>query len=242
MVVNPAQASPSDCAGVRAAVLARHERLRGLLSGLDEDAVRAPSVLPGWSRAHVLAHIAGVCRALARQTAYALRGELVEVYDGGRPARDAGIEAGAVRGADELRRDVADALAEAEAVWASVTEDDWTRRVAYRDGDVRTVLFAWWRESEIHTADLGLPGAGPQDWPRDLAAHLLDFLAPRTPEGVELRLEAADGPERRINGSGAAVTVRGDLRALAAWMAGRLLPSPVVSDPAPLPELGPWPS
>jgi maleylpyruvate isomerase len=240
---DPESAAPNpgavDPGAVRAAVLDGHARLRGLLGGLGDEAVREPSALPGWSRAHVLAHLAGVCRALTRQARYALRGELVEVYDGGRPARDAAIEAGALRSADELRGDLAGALTGAQSLWAAVGGDDWSRPVRYRDGDVRAVLLAWWRELEIHTADLRL-GSGPEQWPRELCAHLLVFLGPRAPEGTRLILEAADGPERYAHGSGTEVAVRGDLRDLAAWLAGRTAPGPL--GPAPLPELGPWPS
>ncbi|MBL1096801.1 maleylpyruvate isomerase family mycothiol-dependent enzyme [Streptomyces coffeae] len=225
---------------VRTEVLAGHGRLRGLLTGLTEVSVREPSELPGWSRAHVLSHVEGVGRAFARQVRYALKGELVEVYDGGRPARDAAIEAGAPRSVDALRTAVADALAEAEDAWAAVGPRDWARPVRHRDSDVAAVLRAWWRELEIHTVDLRL-GRVPGDWPRAFCAHALDFLAPRAPEGVRLTLEATDGPERRELGAGAPLTVRGRLGDLTAWMAGREVPGPLDSGSTPLPELAPWP-
>ncbi|MET8183521.1 maleylpyruvate isomerase family mycothiol-dependent enzyme [Streptomyces sp. NPDC005336] len=196
-----------DTAEVRTAVLDGHTRLRELLTGLTDAAVREPSGLPGWSRAQVLSHLDGVARALARQARYALKGELVEVYDGGRPARDAAIEAGARRTADELRAAVTEALAEAEETWAAVGPRDWDRPVRHRDGDVRSALHAWWRELEIHTVDARL-GRGPGGWSREFCGHALDFLAPRAPHGVRLTLEATDGPERRDCGSGEPLTVR----------------------------------
>lgn len=225
---------------VLSAVLAGHRRLRTLLDGLTEAAAREPSALPDWSRAHVLAHIGGVGSALARQARFALRGELIEVYDGGRPAKDAGIEAGSRRTADELRQAVAEALAEAEGALTAVGPRDWERPVSYRDGDVRSVLLCWWRELEIHTAD-ALLGYGPDDWSRDFCAHLWDFLAPRAPLDTRLTLEATDGPERRAYGSGEPLTVRGRLTDLTAWLAGRAPTAPLDSGPAPLPELRPWP-
>ncbi|MGY0056134.1 maleylpyruvate isomerase family mycothiol-dependent enzyme [Streptomyces sp. LZ34] len=225
-------------ARVVAAVLSGHQRLRTLLDGLTEAAAREPSALPGWSRAHVLAHIGGVGSALARQARFALRGELVEVYDGGRPARDAAIEAGSKRTADELRHAVTEALAEAEGAFTAVGPRDWERPVHYRDGDVRGVLLCWWRELEIHTAD-ALLDYGPGDWSRDFCAHALDFLAPRAPLDTRLTLEATDGPERRTYGSGGPLTVRGRLTDLTAWLAGRTPAGPL--DPEALPELRPWP-
>ncbi|OMI36122.1 maleylpyruvate isomerase family mycothiol-dependent enzyme [Streptomyces sparsogenes] len=225
---------------VLSAVLAGHRRLRTLLDGLTDAAAREPSALPGWSRAHVLAHIGGVGSALARQARFALRGELIEVYDGGRPARDAGIEAGSKRTADELRQAVAETLAEAEGALTAVGSQDWERPVRYRDGDVRAVLLCWWRELEIHTAD-ALLGYGPDDWSRDFCGHLWDFLAPRAPLATLLTLEATDGPERRAYGSGEPLTVRGRLTDLTAWLTGRAPTGPLDSGPAPLPELRPWP-
>nr|WP_280922023.1 maleylpyruvate isomerase N-terminal domain-containing protein [Streptomyces decoyicus] len=117
---------------VRAAVETGQERLRALLPGLGDDGVREPSELPGWSRAHVLSHLEGVALALARQARYALRGEPVEPYDGGRPARAAAIEAGAVRDAAALGHAVRAALAEASAAWAAVGPADWSRPVKGR--------------------------------------------------------------------------------------------------------------
>ncbi|MEU5011560.1 maleylpyruvate isomerase family mycothiol-dependent enzyme [Streptomyces sp. NPDC021749] len=231
---------------VRAEIEAGQERLRALLPGLTDAAVRAPSALPGWSRAHVLAHIEGIARATARQARYALRGELVELYDGGRAERAAGIEAGAVRDAAALREAVGAALDESFAAWAAVGPADWSRPVRYRDGDLRTVLWAWWRELEIHTADARL-GHGPQDWPHGLCHHLLSHLAPRAPKDLRLVLEATDEAFRREYGDAGApeVTVRGRRTDLAAWLAGRAPHRPLdcrrASRPAPLPDLLDWP-
>ncbi|MFD8544777.1 maleylpyruvate isomerase family mycothiol-dependent enzyme [Streptomyces sp. NPDC059649] len=231
---------------VRAAIEAGQERLRALLPGLSDAAVRAPSALPGWSRAHVLAHIEGIAGATARQARYALRGELVELYDGGRPERAAGIEAGAVRDAAALREAVRAALDESSAAWAAVGPADWSRPVRYRNGELRTVLWAWWRELEIHTAD-ALLGQGPQDWPHGLCHHLLSHLAPRAPKDLHLVLEATDEAFRREYGAAGApeVTVRGPLTDLAAWLAGRAPHRPLdcrrPGGTAPLPELLDWP-
>ncbi|WP_432096679.1 maleylpyruvate isomerase family mycothiol-dependent enzyme [Streptomyces sp. bgisy100] len=222
------------------AVLAAQRRLDGLLDGLTDAVVRAPSALPGWSRAHVLAHLEGVGAALARQARYATRGETVEVYDGGRPARDAAIEAGAERSAEDLRWAVRSMLGSAEEVWSGLGPEQWRLPVRYRDGEVTTALLAWWREVEMHTADL-LLGHGPNGWSRAFCAHALDFLAPRAPEGG-LTLVAADGPEVRTLGTGERpVTVRGALTDLTAWLAGRVPEDRVDAEPGPLPELRPWP-
>ncbi|MFJ5678131.1 maleylpyruvate isomerase family mycothiol-dependent enzyme [Streptomyces sp. NPDC093097] len=243
----PLPGAAPDADAVREAVEAGQARLRALLPGLTDTAIREPSALPGWSRAHVLAHIEGIGLAMARQARYALRGESIDPYDGGRPARAAAIEAGARRDAAALRAAVAQALAEASAAWAAVGPDDWSRPVRYRDGALRGALLAWWRELTIHTSDARL-GPGPQQWPPELCHHLLDHLAPRAPEGVRLVLEPVDVPAavRRYGPADApVVTVRGPLTALAAWLAGRTPHTRLGCERAgtagPLPELGPWP-
>ena len=42
--------------------------LRGLMTGMGEDASAAPSALPGWSRAHVLTHVARNADAVTSAT------------------------------------------------------------------------------------------------------------------------------------------------------------------------------
>lgn len=228
-----------DVLDLQAALTAGQSRLRGLLTGLTEDAARAPSALPGWTRGHVLTHIEGVGLALARQARYALRGRLIEVYDGGRAARDAAIEAGHGRSAEQLAAALGEALDEVEASWAAVGPGDWERPVAYRDGTLRTAGLAWWRELEIHTAD-ALLGRGPSDWPPQLCVHLVGFLSARVPDGSALTLTAVDSGRSWTRGTGQSpVAVKGRLTDLAAWLAGRLPEQPLSGDP--LPELGSWP-
>jgi maleylpyruvate isomerase len=230
--------APSKDVDLPAALAEGHTRLRGLLAGLTEDAARAPSALPGWTRGHLLTHVEGVAQALARQARYAVRGKLVEVYDGGRQARDAAIEAGHGRSAAQLAAAVADALDEAEVSWTAVGPGDWQRPVAYRDGTLRTAGLAWWRELEIHTAD-ALLGSGPDSWPPDLCVHLVDFLSVRVPDGTGLRLTAVDADRSWTLGRGETVAVGGRLTDLAAWLAGRAPQQPLTGGP--LPELGSWP-
>jgi maleylpyruvate isomerase len=221
-----------------AALTAGQTRLRTLLDGLTEDAARAPSALPGWTRGHVLTHIEGVGLALARQARYALRGKLIEVYDGGRAARDAAIEAGHGRSAPALTEALNNALDEIEASWAAVGPDGWDLPVSYRDSTVAAAALAWWRELEIHTAD-ALLGPTPADWSPELCTHLVDVLSPRVPDGIRLVLTTPDGAWSFTRGEGTPVTVRGRLTDLAAWLAGRVPPQPLTGDP--LPALGSWP-
>ncbi|ADB34522.1 hypothetical protein Kfla_5512 [Kribbella flavida DSM 17836] len=209
------------------------ERLNEVLAGVDDDLVRAPSALPGWSRAHVIAHLANFSDAMTRQVEQALAGRLVEFYDGGRPARDAAIEAGARRSAEELRNHAKRATAELLAAWQRV--DDWSRPVKHRDGTLADTVYTGWRELEVHTADLALAPT-TDDWSEAFCLHLLEFLQPRVPEGVRLVLQTPD--VHWAHGSGTDTVVAGRLTDVTAWMAGRRPRGPLTGD---LPELAPWP-
>ncbi|MCM2417985.1 hypothetical protein [Streptomyces sp. RKAG293] len=144
------------------------------------------------------------------------------------------------RSAAELRAAVTGALDEAERAWTAVGLRDLERPVRYRDATLSAAALAWWRELEIHTADAAI-GYLPAQWSRPFCAHVLEFLAPRVPDGVRLTLAASDGPEAPVLGDGEPVTVRSPLTDLTAWLAGREPQGPLDSGSAPLPELGPWP-
>lgn len=217
-------------------VRARNNRLVKLVDGLTDAEVRADSALPGWSRGHVLSHVAYVGLAFARQVDYAADGRLVDMYDGGRPARDAAIEAGAGRSAVQFRQAVAESVEAFDRAVERLGPDDLDRPVVYRDGVVRDVLNSHWRELEIHTTDLRL-GYTSSEWSPEFCEHLIGhLLEPRSPEGV--RLVLVDRERRWAAGAGTPVEVRGELTDLAAWLAGR---EPVGALEGALPELVPWP-
>ena len=217
-------------------VWAANTRLPGLLHGLTDSSALADSVLPDWTRGHVLAHLAGVGKALARQVEYALEGRKVDVYDGGRPARDAAITANAGNPAEDLVDAAVAASAMFDRALAKIGPDDWDRSVVYRDGTIADVVRAYWREIEIHSTDLRL-GYTPATWSPEFSDHLLTFTAPRAPEGAQVVLRADDGGTWTW-GSGTPVEVTGARYDLAAWAAGR---TPVGSVRGDLPELKPYP-
>lgn len=188
-----------------------HTRLAKLVDELSEADARAESALPGWTRGHVLTHLAELADALTRQVTEAMAGRLVDVYDGGRPARAAAIEAGAGRSVGELTTAVVTSSDRLAAALSTV--DDWGRPVRYRDGTLTDIALCRWREVELHTTDLAV-GYEPDQWSPELCRHLIELRADRALTFVT--------PERTWTvGTGSPLTATGTLNDLAAWLTGR---------------------
>lgn len=166
-----------------------HLRLVAELAALTDDLVAAPSLLPGWSVAYVLTHLARNADSQVLMLQAAARGDVGAQYPGGAQQRQADIEAGAGRGATELVADVVASNARLEAAWASTND-------AGRDGEglglfgpvaITDLPFRRWRETVVHHADLGL-GYGWADWPADYVrlelARAAMLWASRKPMGL----------------------------------------------------------
>ena len=85
-----ARALDAQVAGCAAA----HQRLLASLAELSDADARADSMLPGWSRGHVLNHLARNADSHARMFEAATRGQEAPQYPGGMEGRVAEIEAG----------------------------------------------------------------------------------------------------------------------------------------------------
>lgn len=212
-------------------VTAAHRRFVAAATGLSPAALAVPTALPGWTRGHVIAHVADGGRAFAELTEAALRGEIVSLFPGGADERNARIDRLAT--AADLMARLEDGIARLEAAWARAGDEDWRRPVRFRNGDLAGTVFARWRETWIHLADCAV-GVTAADWPEPLAAHAIDFLLSRVPPGIAL--VATDTGQRWGPADGERVS--GEVRDLAAWVAGR---EPAGAPAGPQVELGPWP-
>lgn len=238
---------PTEAAAAIASIERTHDRLRATLDGLSDEAVAEPSRLPDWTRGHVLAHLAGFGEAAERQVLRALAGqEAGEFYDGGREGRNAAIDASAAASAAEHVARVTAVVDRMEGL-LDLLDDSYLRLpTAYADGlPVAALVLAWWREFSIHLTDLDL-GPTHTMWGPELREHLVTFLAPRVPTGVQLALEPTDVDEPRRVGQGSLIVLRGAANDLVAWLAGREPLGPVEAhradgEPVDLPVLGPWP-
>ena len=79
-------------------------------AGLDDESIRVASLCEGWTRAHVLSHIARNADALGNLVSWAITGTPKAMYDSPE-ARDADIAAGSTRGAREIFTDLEDSAA-----------------------------------------------------------------------------------------------------------------------------------
>ena len=216
------------------------DRLLRTVDGLTDADLRGPSLLPGWTRAHVLAHVARNADGLVNLVETARTGEERPMYAGGREGRDADIETGAGRHVGDVRLDLAESAERLLEAFADFPEDGLGREVALPSG---ASAYGWEipllrvREVEIHHVDVGL-GYTPDDWTLEFAERTLDQLAPLfrdardCPVGV---LAATDSEGRwevasagtQLSGSPLSETPLSETRlsgprtALLAWLTGR---------------------
>jgi maleylpyruvate isomerase len=172
-----------------------HQRLHATVRGLDDHQVREPSLLPGWTVAHVITHLARNADSVVRRLTAAAAGEVVDQYPGDPRRREAEIEKGADRSAAELVRDLERADDAIDELLPRLPEATWERQVR-RGGasgtvmPARRLLRSRWREVEVHHVDLGLEYS-PHSWPAELVAELLPDLLAGLPERTHTAALAA---------------------------------------------------
>jgi maleylpyruvate isomerase len=143
---------------------AAHQRLLAALENLTDDDCRQDSLLPNWSRGHVLTHLSRNADSHVNLLQAAVKGEVGEQYASAEQ-RNGDIERGSTRSAEELVMDLRLSIYGLEAAWASANEKAWSGQGRTLRGNViemSSLVFLRWREVEIHHADLNL-GLGYDD-------------------------------------------------------------------------------
>jgi maleylpyruvate isomerase len=218
-------------------------RLLKTVEGFDDAAIRAPSLLPGWTRGHVVAHIARNADSYVNLLTWARTGvETPQYADPER--RDPDIEAGAAR---PLAEQVADLRAATERFAATVrdmTPAAWSATIRYGSGvqaKAAHVVWARLREVEVHHVDLDA-GYRPADWSDAFTLHLLHEVASNFADrGPGVRVSGSDVDFTAVMGSSASTTVSGPARELVAWLIGRASGAGLTVDPpGPLPPVPTW--
>ncbi len=216
------------------------------VSRLDDAEIGLPSLLPGWTRAHVVTHLARNADALVNLMTWARTGIEHPMY-ASRADRDADIEEGAQRLAQVIREDLLAACDRFEVAAQRLTGSDWQASIAHRTGrvfpaaEVPTMrLF----EVCVHLVDLDL-GVGFESLREDHLELLLDsaiypHLKRTEGQPIDVRVELSGDRQRswRILAPAAATVpteISGPPSKIVAWLAGR-----ADASSSTLPELPPW--
>ncbi|MEU1522392.1 maleylpyruvate isomerase family mycothiol-dependent enzyme [Nocardia rhamnosiphila] len=181
---------------------------------LDDESMSATSGLPGWTRKHLVAHVAANADALGNLVHWARTGEHTPMYSSP-DQRNADIESGAALAASGLTNWLNEAVRKLSVAMEALRGDDWHNEVVTAQGrTVPATEIPWLRAREvcIHAVDLGT-GTTFADLPDEFLSALVTDI--RDKRGLD---EIPDGP----------------LPEVAAYLAGR--PHSLAG----VPDLGPW--
>jgi maleylpyruvate isomerase len=148
--------------------------------------LRAASLLPGWSRAHIAGHLAPNAEALARLAAWAGTGTETPMYRD-RDQRAAEIEAASALPAEVRRRGLGRTAGDLERALDALNDQSWRAEVRSALGrSIPAAEIPWTRVREgwLHAVDLD---AGARL--ADLLAEVIDALL----DDVTVSLSARDG-------------------------------------------------
>lgn len=226
------------------------DRLVRTVDGLTAEALAGPSLLPGWTRAHVVAHLTLNGEGLERVLRGQHVGEPATMYDS-QEARDADIEELAGADPSVLReRLLAATTCFSEAV-AAMTDEDWQGRFERTPGGqdiaVAAIPLMRLREVEIHHADLASDYTAA-DWPPEFTVLLIDsarkqdYSEPFRVHARDLDREWSFGVREDVGGGTLAggPVVTGDAAALGWWLTGRGSGDGLSCDAERLPRIGAW--
>jgi maleylpyruvate isomerase len=214
------------------------QHLGTALGRLTDEEFAAPSLLPGWPRQRLLAHVARNADALVNLLSWARTGVETPMY-ASPEARDAGIDEAAALPPAELRAEVLAATQRLAEAMRGLPADAWSAQVRTAQGRMVPASEVPWmrsREVWVHAVDLDT-GVGFADVPEDVLAALVDDVFrmwDRRDQVPDVAVFAGD----REWGTGT-LAVAGPLPAVAAWLTGRSDGAGLQAD-GPLPSLAAW--
>ncbi len=216
---------------------------------LDDAAVAAPSRLPGWTRGHVLTHVARNADGAVNLLTWARTGVETPQYASWEQ-RVQDIEAGSARPLAEQLADLRSAVDRFAAAIDEMPPAAWSVTVRWTTGATAPAARVPWsrlREVELHHVDLDA-GYTPQDWPEPFAIRMARTIAHdygaradtprlviRSPEvGHDLGIGVGLPPD-------GVPVVSGRASSVVAWLTGRADGTGLTVDPAgPLPPVPPF--
>ncbi|MFC4859049.1 maleylpyruvate isomerase family mycothiol-dependent enzyme [Actinophytocola glycyrrhizae] len=207
------------------------ERLDHVVAGLDENTVHQPSGLPGWSRAHVVSHLARNADGLVNLLTWARTGVEHPMY-ASTADRDADIEEGAGRLAQILVEDLRAASDRLMVAATGMPEHAWSAPVMARlpaSFPAANIPSMRLHEVWVHLVDLDA-GFSFDQVPNDHLEHLVAEAVTRhinRPDGKRVRLTVElPGDRERVwdlvnGGEEPRHDVTGDAATALAWLTGR---------------------
>jgi maleylpyruvate isomerase len=216
-------------------------RLVRTVDGFKGDDWGGPSGLPGWTRAHVVAHLALNAEGLAGALTGIVQDEPTPMYSS-QEDRDRDIDELAGGDPAELReRLLAGCTLYADA-WTALPDDaggaTFERTTGGPAHPAGATLGMRLREVEIHHADLDA-GYSRADWQPRFCEILLASMTKREwPEPFRVAPTDLDGTWTYGDGDGP--TVSGTAADLGWWLTGRGSGEGLTSDSGKLPKVGAW--
>ena len=196
------------------------------LTELADDEFDAQTLLPGWSRRHVVAHIGYNAAALCRLMDWAATGVETPMYESGEQ-RAHEIDTGARAAPAALRQSFFRTANQLDSKWRHHPQLAWSAVVRTAQGRQVPASEAVWlraREVWIHAVDLATTG-GFTDFPPLVTQTLLDDIVAFwrvKGTGAGLVLAVTDREPISVDPqSEGGTTVTGSLPAVTRWAAGR---------------------
>lgn len=219
---------------VRARKLSATQRLLGATIAISDEDWQEPSLLPGWTRAHVATHIARNADFLRQLVT--TQGEHDAVSYG--PEREMAIERGSERSALDLQIDLDTSAGQLNDCFDEVEDDGWDLPVTLPDGwevPISALPMLRLYEVELHHVDLGI-GYVVDDIDDETAGWLLSWKSVQLDHRAAqpMTLACTDGLELEIGDAGP--RVRGSRQELLGWLTGRSDARPAGSETIPVEE------
>ncbi|MBN9109326.1 MAG: maleylpyruvate isomerase family mycothiol-dependent enzyme [Pseudonocardia sp.] len=202
-------------------------RFAALVADLSDTALGEPCVLPGWTRAHLVGHVARNAEALVRLATWAHTGVETPMYSGPDQRND-DIEASAGYPPARLRADLTTTTATLDDTLTRLDDVDWKAQVRSAQGrDIPAAEVPWMRIREVwlHAVDLGT-GASVTDIPGGVVDLLLSDVS-AVLSGKEDCPSAVLAPSDRSStwslgpSAPGAPTIDAPAAAIAGWLTGR---------------------
>jgi maleylpyruvate isomerase len=219
------------------------QRTEDAAAGLDDARLRERSRLAGWSRGHVLSHLARNADALVNLLAWARTGVESRMYASG-DDREQGISAGAGRGLAEQLGDLAASGSRFVRAAQAVPEARRSFTVLSAQGrQIPAHEVPWLRVREVwlHLVDLDAGydvDAVPDPIAWELAKDVAAWMASRTTETVDLHVDGF-GTIRLGPGPSASGSISGRAQQIAGWLTGRA-GADGLNATGPVPDLPRW--